>query len=115
MRQHFDEVVNRQVIDRLRDADVSMEALPEDLEPEGGAARPLAGQTFVLTGTLESMTREEAEAALTRLGAKVASAVSKKTSGVIAGAEAGSKLAKAEKLGVRVLDEQTFRSGTRSG
>jgi DNA ligase (NAD+) len=108
VRQHFDEAVNRQVIDRLRDAGVSMEALPEDLEPEGGAARPLAGQTFVLTGTLESMTREEAEAALTRLGAKVASAVSKKTSGVIAGAEAGSKLAKAEKLGVRVLDEQTF-------
>jgi DNA ligase (NAD+) len=108
VRQHFDEAVNRQVIDRLREAGVSMAALPEDLEPEGGAARPLAGQTFVLTGTLESMSREEAEAALTRLGAKVASAVSKKTSAVIAGAEAGSKLAKAEKLGVRVMDEQMF-------
>jgi DNA ligase (NAD+) len=116
VRQHFDEAVNRQVIDRLRAAGVGMEALAEDLlpeggpeeGPEGGRARPLAGQTFVLTGTLSSMTREEAEVALTRLGAKVASAVSKKTTAVIAGAEAGSKLAKAEKLGVRVLDEQAF-------
>jgi DNA ligase (NAD+) len=112
VRQHFDEAVNRQVIERLQAAGVSMEALAEDLLPEdggaGGGARPLLGQTFVLTGTLASMSREEAEAALTRLGAKVASAVSKKTTAVIAGAEAGSKLAKAEKLGVRVMDEQAF-------
>jgi DNA ligase (NAD+) len=107
VRQHFDEAVNRQVIERLQAAGVSMEALAEDLIPEG-SARPLEGQTFVLTGTLGAMTREEAEAALTRLGAKVASAVSKKTTAVIAGAEAGSKLAKAEKLGVRVMDEQAF-------
>jgi DNA ligase (NAD+) len=85
-----------------------MDALAEDLVPEGGGARPLEGQTFVLTGTLSAMTREEAEAALTRLGAKVSFSVSKKTSAVIAGAEAGSKLEKAEKLGVRVLDEQAF-------
>jgi DNA ligase (NAD+) len=110
VREHFDEPVNRGLIEKLAAAGVSMEALAEDLAPEGGAggARPLEGQTFVLTGTLAAMTREEAEAALTRLGAKVASAVSKKTTAVIAGTEAGSKLAKAEKLGVRVLDEQAF-------
>jgi DNA ligase (NAD+) len=108
VRQHFDEEVNRQVIERLQAAGVSMDALAEDLVPEGGGGRPLEGQTFVLTGTLTAMTREEAEAALTRLGAKVSSSVSKKTSAVIAGAEAGSKLEKAEKLGVRVLDEQAF-------
>jgi DNA ligase (NAD+) len=108
VRQHFDEEVNRQLIERLQAAGVSMDALAEDLVPEGGADRPLDGQTFVLTGTLSTMTREEAEAALTRLGAKVSSSVSKKTSAVIAGAEAGSKLEKAEKLGVRVLDEQAF-------
>jgi DNA ligase (NAD+) len=108
VRQHFDEEVNRHVIERLQAAGVSMDALAEDLVPEGGADRRLEGQTFVLTGTLSAMTREEAEAALTRLGAKVSSSVSKKTSAVIAGAEAGSKLEKAEKLGVRVLDEQAF-------
>jgi DNA ligase (NAD+) len=110
VRQHFDEAVNRQVIERLQAAGVSMDASAEDLaaaEAESGA-RPLDGQTFVLTGTLSSMTREEAEAALTRLGAKISGSVSKKTTAVIAGAEAGSKREKAEKLGVRVLDEQAF-------
>jgi DNA ligase (NAD+) len=108
VREHFDEPVNRALIDKLAAAGVSMDALAEDLVSEAGGARPLEGQTFVLTGTLATMTREEAEAALTRLGAKIGSAVSKKTTAVIAGTEAGSKLAKAEKLGVRVLDEQAF-------
>jgi DNA ligase (NAD+) len=63
----------------------------------------------VLTGTLESMTREEATAALERLGAKVTSSVSKKTSGVIVGSEPGSKADKARDLGVAILDEAAFR------
>jgi DNA ligase (NAD+) len=74
------------------------------------AAAPLAGRTFVLTGTLSSMTREEAEEALTARGAKVSGSVSKKTSFVVAGAEAGAKLARARELGVRVLNEEELRA-----
>jgi DNA ligase (NAD+) len=70
------------------------------------AALPLSGITVVLTGTLPTLSRDEAAERLTALGAKVTSAVSKKTSYVIAGAEPGSKLARAEQLGIEVLDEQ---------
>jgi DNA ligase (NAD+) len=69
---------------------------------------PLAGQTWVLTGTLEVMTREAAKEKLETLGAKVAGSVSARTHCVVAGPGAGSKLAKANELGVRVLDEQQF-------
>jgi DNA ligase (NAD+) len=72
------------------------------------ATLPLAGQTFVLTGTLQSMGREEAQAKLEKLGAKVSGSVSKKTHALIAGAEAGSKLEKALSIGVSVLDEEAF-------
>ena len=68
-----------------------------------------AGMTFVLTGTLPSMTRSEAEALIKQYGGKTSSSVSKKTSIVLAGAEAGSKLTKAENLGVRIIDENEFR------
>ncbi|MGO1395037.1 MAG: NAD-dependent DNA ligase LigA [Halomonas sp.] len=69
---------------------------------------PLVGQTWVLTGSLESMTRDEGKARLQALGAKVASSVSKKTTCLVAGEAAGSKLTKAEQMGVEVIDEATF-------
>ena len=70
--------------------------------------QPLAGQTWVLTGTLESMTRDDGKARLQALGAKVSGSVSKKTAGVVAGEAAGSKLEKAQNLGVEVIDEREF-------
>ena len=99
----FHEEHNLDVIKRLRAAGVRWS--PPARAP---AARPLIGQTYVLTGTLESMTRDEARERLQRLGAKVAGSVSARTSCVVAGAEAGSKLAKARELGVPVLDEAQF-------
>ena len=76
-----------------------------DMPVPDAAQEPLAGRTFVVTGTLDSMTREQAQEALIARGAKVAASVSKKTSYLVAGREAGSKLAKAQELGVPVLDE----------
>jgi DNA ligase (NAD+) len=106
VRGYFDEDVNRQLVEALKNANVNM--IEEVDESEADGAKPLSGQTFVITGTLESMTREEAQAKLEQLGAKVADSISKKTTALIAGEKAGSKLAKAEKLGVKVLDEQAF-------
>ena len=95
---------NAAVLERLREAGVALE------EEQAGEATPqtLAGLTFVLTGTLERHTRDEAKAALQAFGAKVSGSVSKKTSYVVAGAAAGSKLTKAEQLGVPVLDEEAL-------
>jgi len=76
---------------------------------ERAAAGPLAGKTFVLTGTLPNLTREEASEMIVGAGGKVSSAVSKKTTFVVAGEEAGSKLAKAESLGVAIIDEDALR------
>ena len=97
---------HRAVIQRLQDLGVSW----PDVEPLPTVASDdtLVSQTFVVTGTLESMTREEAQEALIGLGAKVSKSVSKKTSYVVAGSEPGSKLQKAEELGVAVLDEKGF-------
>jgi DNA ligase (NAD+) len=72
------------------------------------AAAKLSGQTWVVTGTLNAMSREQATAALVELGAKVAGSVSKKTAGVVVGTDAGSKLKKAQELGIPVLDEAGF-------
>jgi DNA ligase (NAD+) len=99
----FTEQHNLEVIRRLRDEDEAGVHWPEVAVERG--AQPLAGKTFVLTGTLESLSRDQAKERLQALGAKVAGSVSKKTDYVVAGAEAGSKLAKAEELGVAVLDE----------
>lgn len=75
------------------------------IEQRAPEEQPLAGKTYVITGTLSSMSRSDAKAQLQALGAKVAGSVSKKTDGLLAGEEAGSKLAKAEELGVEILDE----------
>jgi len=80
----------------------------EEQAQDTTAAQPLMGQTWVLTGTLETLTRDEAKAKLQALGAKVSGSVSAKTHCVVAGPGAGSKLTKAESLGVQVLDEQAF-------
>jgi len=95
---------NREVIQALRDAGVQW---PVILVAER-ANLPLQGQTYVLTGNLESMTRDDAKQKLVELGAKVAGSVSAKTNCVVAGPGAGSKLAKAEELGLRVMDETEF-------
>ncbi|MDQ0139552.1 NAD-dependent DNA ligase LigA [Cupriavidus necator] len=92
---------NVEVIEQLRAAGVHW----AESEPMARAPAPLSGKTFVLTGTLPTLSREDAKALLEAAGAKVAGSVSKKTDYVVAGAEAGSKLDKAEALGVPVLDE----------
>lgn len=93
---------NVEVIEQLRAAGVHW---PESEPAQRAAPAPLAGKTFVLTGTLPTLSREDAKEMLEAAGAKVAGSVSKKTDYVVAGAEAGSKLEKAEALGVPVLDE----------
>lgn len=98
---YFEDPAHRQMITRLQKAGVSWEVVSV---PKAGE-QPLAGQTWVLTGTLERMTRDEAKAHLVALGAKVAGSVSGKTTQVVAGPGAGSKLTRAESLGVPVMDE----------
>jgi DNA ligase (NAD+) len=81
--------------------------------PEGPpreTQRPLSGSTYVLTGTLKALTRDQAKARLQALGARVAGSVSSKTTAVVAGSNAGSKLDKAEALGVTVMDEAELQS-----
>jgi DNA ligase (NAD+) len=105
IRAFFDESRNAQLIDRLAEAGVRM----EDEPPAGGTVMgALTGQTFVITGTLPSMSREAAAEKIEQLGGKVSGSVSKKTSYIVVGADAGSKLEKARALGVRELDETRF-------
>jgi DNA ligase (NAD+) len=101
LRTFFDQPHNREVVEQLRASGVHWTEGP----PTPGANLPLAGKTYVLTGTLPTLSREQAKEMLEAAGAKVAGSVSKKTHGVIAGAEAGSKLEKALELGIPVLDE----------
>ena len=99
----FEEGHNRDTVAQLIDAGVVWDEAEVIARPQ-----PLIGQTWVLTGTLENMTRDEGKARLQALGAKVSGSVSKKTAAVVAGPGAGSKLAKAQELGVEVLDEDAF-------
>ena len=104
IRTFFDQAHNREVVEQLKACGVHW----KEGVAIAGASLPLMGQTFVLTGTLQTMGRDEAQAKLEMLGAKVAGSVSKKTHAVVAGTEAGSKLEKAQALGVAVLDEAAF-------
>ena len=98
---------NRALVEKLRAAGVNFQGPEKAVVPEGEAT--LSGLTFVLTGTLPDLTRDDAQAAIEARGGKVTSNVSKKTSYVVAGASPGSKLAKAETLGVTILDQQALR------
>jgi DNA ligase (NAD+) len=101
----FRDPANLRLVERLKAAGLRVE---EGEAPAGSQA--FQGMQFVLTGTLASMTRDEAKAAIEGRGGRVTSSVSKKTSVVVAGEEAGSKLDKAKELGVRTIDEAAFRA-----
>ena len=100
--EYFRDPENRSVIDQL------MTACVEPEPPETRRSTKLAGKTFVVTGTLENFTRQQAEQAIRQAGAKASSSVSKKTDFVVAGENAGSKLDKAKKLGIEVINEKQF-------
>jgi DNA ligase (NAD+) len=110
VRLFFDQPANRAVVEHLREVGVVLE---ESTRPTG--PKPLAGKTFVLTGALDRMSRDEAKARIARLGGRVTSSVSRKTDYVVVGAEAGSKVEDATRLGVTVLDEAAFLELTSPG
>jgi DNA ligase (NAD+) len=102
----FQQAHNREVVEQLRACGLTW----EEGEAAARVPKPLAGKTIVLTGTLPTLSRDEAKDLLEAAGAKVAGSVSKKTDYVVAGAEAGSKLDKARELGVTVLDEEGLKA-----
>jgi DNA ligase (NAD+) len=112
VRTWFDEPRNRELVARLREAGVR--TVGERKAARSGR-QPLAGKTFVITGTLETMSREDAAARIEALGGKVSGSVSRKTSYLVVGADAGSKLDKARALGVAELDELAFLGLIMSG
>ena len=101
LRTFFDQPHNREVVEQLRACGVTW----EEGEPAEVTPKPLSGKTFVITGTLPTLSRDKAKDMLEAAGAKVAGSVSKKTDYLLAGTEAGSKLDKARELGVAVIDE----------
>jgi DNA ligase (NAD+) len=103
--QFFRQPHNREVVEQLRAAGVTW----KEGEPVAAVASGISGKTFVLTGTLPRLAREEAKEMIEAKGGKVSGSVSKKTDFVVAGLEAGSKLAKAEELGIRILDEEGLK------
>jgi len=107
IRTFFDQPHNREVVEQLRACGVHWD---ESAPADTAAPKPLAGKTFVLTGTLPHWSRDEAKARIEAAGGKVTGSVSKKTDYVVAGAEAGSKLAKAQELGVAVIDEAALKA-----
>ena len=111
IREFFDTRQNAEVLERLREAGVRL----SEERAQNDAPQTLAGLTFVLTGALERFTRKAAGDALKALGAKVTGSVSKRTNYVVAGANAGSKLAKAEQLGIAVLSEEELEQVLSTG
>jgi DNA ligase (NAD+) len=107
IRTFFDQPHNREVVEQLRACGISW---AEHDDSADAARKPLAGKTFVLTGTLPTLTREQATELIESAGGKVSGSVSKKTNYVVAGSEAGSKLDKARELGITVLDEAQFNT-----
>ncbi len=105
IRTFFDQAHNREVVEQLRACGIHWPAL----EAASDAPKPLAGLTFVITGTLPTLGRDAAKDLIEAAGAKVSGSVSKKTSYVLAGSEAGSKLDRARELGVAVIDETALR------
>jgi DNA ligase (NAD+) len=108
VRSWFDQPSNRDLVERLARAGVRVEAADSERRAAAGGPGPLTGQSFVLTGTLSAMTRDQAAAAIGQLGGKVVGSVSKATSYVVVGADPGSKADKAQALGVPTLDEAAF-------
>ena len=103
IREFFEQEQTKDLISRLKQAGVNTQRLKEDDEDER-----FAGKTFVLTGSLEDFSREEASNIIEKFGGETSSSVSKKTSYVLAGEDAGSKLTKAQNLGVTIITEQEF-------
>ncbi|HVA32677.1 MAG TPA: BRCT domain-containing protein, partial [Candidatus Baltobacteraceae bacterium] len=106
VRLFFDQPANLDMVDRLRKAGVAVTAPKRARTPVGA----LAGKTFVLTGTLPGLTREDATELIVAAGGKVTGSVSKKTDYVVAGDEPGSKYAKAQQLNIPILDEPGLRN-----
>jgi len=106
VRLFFAQPANLKMIERLREAGVAMTA-PKRVRQQGGA---LDGKTLVLTGTLPTLTREQAAAMIVAAGGKVAGSVSKKTDYVVAGSDPGSKYTKARQLGIAILDEDGLKA-----
>jgi DNA ligase (NAD+) len=104
VHEWFHDKGNRRLLDKLRKAGIRMADPPKKKRADG----PLAGKTIVLTGGLESMSREEATKAVEEAGARVASSVSKKTDFVVAGTDPGTKHDKAVSLGVEIIDEREY-------
>lgn len=102
----FEDESNRELIERLRGHGLNFQSARKEAPAEG----PLAGKTIVLTGALPTLTRDEATELIEKAGGRTSSSVSKKTDYLLAGEAAGSKLAKAEKLGIGILDEAAFKT-----
>ena len=104
LHNFFHNPKNSAILEKLRKGGVEF-----PVQETGSEEAPLAGKTFVLTGALDTLTRDEARGMIEELGGRVSSSVSKKTDFVIAGKDAGSKLDKARKLGIKTLNEDEFK------